>query len=190
MKSRDWGLGSGERRIVAPSLARARTTRLPLCSHSLFPIPHSRISGFTLVELLVVLVIIGLAGTAVVLTAPGGGDTLARDADKLAARLLRAREEAVLAGRGVQVRVSAAGYDYLRQDFDAWRPLHEGPFRPARFADGTRAQLPASGAQAHVTFDFDPIGGNRPQAVVLEHLERRVRIAIDATGEVSVDAVR
>jgi general secretion pathway protein H len=145
--------------------------------------------GFTLVELLVVLVIIGLAGTAVVLTAPGDGDALAREADTLAARLLRAREEAVLAGRGVQVRVTASGYDYVRQDFDAWRPLHDGPFRPARFAAGTRAQVPASGPQAQVTFDFDPIGGNHPQAVVLEHLERRVRIAIDATGEVTVDAV-
>jgi len=147
-------------------------------------------SGFTLVELLVVLVIIGLAGAAVVLTAPGDGDALAREADILAARLLRAREEAVLAGRGVQVRVTASGYDYMRQDFDAWRPLRDGPFRPARFAEGTRAQVSASGPQAHVTFYFDPIGGNHPQAVVLEHLERRTRIAIDATGEVSVDAVR
>lgn len=146
--------------------------------------------GFTLVELLVVLVIVGLAGTAVVLTAPGDGDTLAREADTLAARLLRAREEAVLAGRGVQVRVTSAGYDYMRQDFDQWRPLHEGPFRPARFAEGTRARMPAPGPQAHVTFAFDLIGGNRPQAVVLEHLERRVRVAIDATGEVSVDALR
>lgn len=146
--------------------------------------------GFTLVELLVVLVVIGLAGTAVVLTAPGDGDLLAREAETLAARLLRAREEAVLAGRGVQVRVTRTGYDYARQDFEAWRPLHEGPFRASRFADGTRALVAASGPQARVSFAFDPIGGNRPQAVVLEHMERRVRVSIDATGEVSVDALR
>lgn len=151
---------------------------------------HAGTHGFTLVELLVVLVIIGLAGAAVVLTAPGDGDALAREADMLAARLLRAREEAVLAGRGMQVRVGVAGYDYLRQDFDAWRPLHEGPFGPARFADGTRAQVAASGPQARVTFAFDPVGGNRPQAVVLEHAGRRVRVAIDGSGEVSVNAVR
>lgn len=150
---------------------------------------RSRTSGFTLVELLVVLVVVALAGAAVMLTAPGDGDALAHEADTLAARLLRAREEAVLTGRGVQVRVGTAGYDYVRQDFDAWQPLREGPFRPARFAEGTRARISASSPRAQVTFAFDSIGGNRPQAIVLEHLERRVRVAIDATGEVTVDAV-
>lgn len=149
-----------------------------------------REAGFTLVELLVVLVVIGLAGTAVVLTAPSDGDLLAREAETLAARLRRAREEAVLAGHGVRVRVSTTGYDYVRQDFEAWRPLREGPFRASRFADGTQALVAASGPQARVSFAFDPIGGNRPQAVVLERLKRRVRVSIDGAGEVSVDALR
>src|SRR3546814_2597749 len=48
--------------------------------------------GFTLVELMVVLVIVGLMGAAVVLTAPDDSRTLVREADTFAARLVRSEE--------------------------------------------------------------------------------------------------
>ncbi len=154
------------------------------------PAPALPPHGFTLIELLVVLVIVGLAGAAVVLTAPGDEDRLAREADTLAARLLRAREEAVLGNRAVQVRVSGGGYDFARQDFDAWQPLREGPFRPVRFADGIRARLPSATRQAQVSFRFDPTGGGQAREIVLERFDRSVRVATDDSGEVSVDALR
>src|SRR3546814_6836215 len=55
--------------------------------------------GFTLVELMVVLVIVGLMGAAVVLTAPDDSRTLVREADTFAARLVHAGEEAIQIGR-------------------------------------------------------------------------------------------
>src|SRR3546814_12322448 len=82
-------------------------------------------TGFTLVELMVVLVIVGLMGVAVVLTAPGDANTLAREADTLAARLLRAREEAILTTRPVQVVVDARGYSFERQSFGQWQRPEE-----------------------------------------------------------------
>lgn len=151
--------------------------------------PGPRVSGFTLVELMVVLFVVGLAGAAVVLAAPGSGDRLTHEADALAARLVRAREEAVLGNRAVQVRVTEAGYDFARQDFDAWRPLHEGPFGPVRFGDDVHARMPDATQQAQISFRFDPAGGGQAQDVVLERLDRRVRIALDDGGEVSVDAL-
>src|SRR3546814_1140364 len=60
--------------------------------------------GFTLVELMVVLVIVGLMGAAVVLTAPDDSRTLVREADTFPARLVHAGEEAILTPRVVQVR--------------------------------------------------------------------------------------
>lgn len=164
----------------APAAGRRRRRRARRCP------PR----GFTLVEVLVVLVIVGLAGAAVVLTAPGDERRLQHEAETLAARLLRAREEAVLGNRAVQVRVTGAGYDFARQDFDAWRPLREGPFRAVRFADGVRARMPAATRQAQVSFRFDPTGGSQAREVVLERLDRSVRVAIDDAGEVSVDALR
>ena len=51
-------------------------------------------AGFTLVELLMVVAIIGLAAGAVVLSVPDPRPSVAEDAERFAARLSRAREEA------------------------------------------------------------------------------------------------
>jgi general secretion pathway protein H len=152
--------------------------------------PVATARGVTLVELMVVLFVLGIAATTVVLTAPSGEDGFVREADRLAARLQRAREEAVLGGHAVQVRVTSDGYAFAQQDFEAWRPLHDGPFRPVRFAEGTHARMPAGTRQARISFHFDPTGGSQAQEVVLERLDQRLRIAIDGSGEVSVDDLR
>src|SRR3546814_17464459 len=73
--------------------------------------------GFTLVELMVVLVIVGLMGAAVVLTAPDDSRTLVRQADTFAARLVHAGEAAILTSRVVQVMVDAHGYALARHSF-------------------------------------------------------------------------
>ena len=60
-------------------------------------------AGFTLVELLMVVAIIGLAAGAVVLSVPDPRPSVAEDAERFAARLSRAREEAILSNRPVAV---------------------------------------------------------------------------------------
>jgi len=145
-------------------------------------------AGFTLVELMVVLVIVGLMGVAVVLTAPGDADTLTREADTLAARLLRAQEEAILTTRAVQVVVDTQGYSFERQDFGQWQPLHEGPFEPVAWAEDTTALL--DDRREQVSFRFEPTGGGRETQVLLGRHDRQLRIRVDAAGEVGVDAPR
>jgi general secretion pathway protein H len=147
----------------------------------------ARAAGFTLVELMVVLVILGLAGVAVVLTAPGEGRTLAREADALAARMVRAQEEAILTTRAVQVTVDAAGYAFARQDFGDWQPLDDGPFKPVAWRDGTSL---AGDPEKQVSFRFDPTGGTRGGEVRLHRDGQAVRVAVDASGEVVVDGLR
>ena len=144
--------------------------------------------GFTLVELMVVLVIVGLMGMAVVLTAPGDRDTLARDADTLAARLVHAQEEAILTTRAVQVVVDADGYRFSRQSLGKWQPLDDGPFAPVAWAEGTTAML--AGERGQVSFRFDPTGGGRAERVRLARNGRQFEVAVDAAGEVRVDAPR
>jgi len=146
----------------------------------------ARPAGFTLVELMVVLVILGLAGVAVVLTAPGGGRQLALDADGFAAHLVRAQEEAVLTNRPVQVSADADGYAFARQDLGEWLPLHEGPFQPVAWSDGTVPTLPTG--EARVSFRFDPTGGGRAARIQLRGDDGAVEVSVDDAGGVAVDA--
>ena len=145
---------------------------------------HPRTYGFTLVELMVVLFIVGLMGAAVMLTAPGEGDVLTRDADTLATRLVQAQEEAILGTRAIQVVVDAAGHRVERQDFDRWEVLDDGPFRAVAWTPGTAPAF--EGAADRVTFRFDESGGARVAAVALQRDGRHVRIGVGDDARVHV----
>lgn len=145
--------------------------------------PHT--SGFTLVELMVVLFIVGLMGAAVMLTAPGEGDVLARDADALATRLVRAQEEAILGTRAIQVVVDAAGHRVERQDFDRWEALDDAPFRAVAWTPGTAPAF--DGAAERVTFRFDESGGARVAAVALQRDGQRTRVGVGDDARIHVE---
>ena len=66
--------------------------------------------GFTLVELLVVVAIIGLAGAAVVLAMPDPRGDLRQGAERFAARVSAARDRAVIEALDQVVWVSPSGY--------------------------------------------------------------------------------
>ena len=145
--------------------------------------PHTQ--GFTLVELMVVLFIVGLMGAAVMLTAPGEGDVLARDADALATRLVRAQEEAILGTRAIQVVVDAAGHRVERQDFDRWEALDEAPFQAVAWTPGTAPAF--DGAAERVTFRFDESGGARVAAVALQRDGQRTRVGVGDDARIHVE---
>jgi len=179
---RDRGVRKGRRRSGAAGSMRAADLRT-LAGRRL-----RACRGFTLVELMVVLVIVGLMGVAVVLTAPDDGRTLTREADTLAARLVHANEEAILTMRAVQVTVDAHGYAFAHQDLGQWRPLVQAPFEPVAWAEGTAAMLDHRRAQA--TFRFEPTGGGAEQKVLLARNGQRIEVAMDAAGKVQVHARR
>ena len=146
---------------------------------------HPHTQGFTLVELMVVLFIVGLMGAAVMLTAPGEGDVLARDADALATRLVRAQEEAILGTRAIQVVVDAAGHRVERQDFDRWEALDDAPFQAVAWTPGTAPAF--DGAAERVTFRFDESGGARVAAVALQRDGQRTRVGVGDDARIHVE---
>lgn len=139
--------------------------------------------GFTLVELLMVVAIIGLAAGAVVLTLPDPKPAVAAEAERFASRLVRAREEAILTNRPVAVEAGAAGYAFSTFDGLQWSPLADGPFRAEIWSDG--ATVSPSGLAVRVV--FDPSGVADPTTLTLAREGRSRTISVDGAGEVRVD---
>jgi general secretion pathway protein H len=147
-----------------------------------------RAHGFTLVELLAVLAVVALAGSAVLLTQPDDGQQLLREGERLAARLQHAQEEAILGTRAIEVVAAAEGYRFNRQHFADWEPLRERPFGDIAWEQGTTPRL--SRQLPQVRFDFDPTGIAEPAELVLQRGDASVRVAVDAAGQVRLDALR
>ena len=105
-----------------------------------------RAPGFTLLEVLVVLIIIGIiTSMAVVSTRVLGGDhEMDQEAERLYAVLGQAREDAMLEGRDVALRIDARGYDFLRLDrrTDQWELVADDPLlRERTLPEGLEASL-------------------------------------------------
>jgi general secretion pathway protein H len=125
--------------------------------------------GFTLVELMVVIVIIGLAAAAVVLTMPERGGSVRAEAERFAARAKAARDDAILDARAVTLTIGPAGYDVVRRR----GAVHYD------WVEETRAEL--SGR-----IRFDPTGLAEPAHLTLRRGDRNAAVEISEAGDVQV----
>jgi general secretion pathway protein H len=126
-----------------------------------------RTSGFTLLEVLVVVVIIGIITTmAVVSTRVLGGDhEMDQEARRLAAVLSQAREDAMLEGRDVGLRIDSRGYDFLRYDgrLEQWDLVSDDPLlRERSLPDGLEATLILESRIVRLPLRVPPTERERP----------------------------
>ena len=140
----------------------------------------NREGGFTLIELMVVITIIALASAVVVFAVPDPRGRVVDEAERFAARVHAARDDAVVQGRDVRVRVSAGGYSVERRRRGTWEVLRDKPFRPVEWAAGTGA----SGAEA---ISFDSTGTPASATtLVLTREAARASVSVLANGDIRV----
>lgn len=106
-----------------------------------------RHAGFTLVELLVVLLVMSLVTGLAALAIPHGrDDALRREGDRLAALLDAARMRAASEGMPVAWAPGPAGYTFVRPGPQGWTPVDSPPLAAHRWAwDAGDAPEPAQG---------------------------------------------
>lgn len=84
----------------------------------------ARLRGFTLLELLVVLVIVGITLGAVVLNAnPGQRQLLYNEAQRIALLMQLARDEAIVRNQAIAFESDNSRYRFLIRQGNEWRPL-------------------------------------------------------------------
>jgi general secretion pathway protein H len=109
--------------------------------------PGAQAPGFTLIEVLVVIVILALLAATVTLTLLGsGGDReLTRDAERLRALVAYACERSELSGRPLGVTLVRTGYLFSELDEDGWHRLKDDELRERHWTLPLQATLARDG---------------------------------------------
>ena len=138
--------------------------------------------GFTLVELLVVLVIIGLLSAAVIVGMPDPRGALRGEALRVAARADAARERAMMDNRPVALVLKEGGYGFEWRTGGEWRAMGERPFIEQSWSEGTRASM--QGGESRIV--FDSTGFAEPARLRLVRGKEEAEIEVTDGGRVHV----
>ncbi len=157
---------------------------------------ESSATGFSLIEVIVVVAVIGLASGAVMVAMPGDAAALRPEAERLAARLAHAAHSSILDGVAYGAKVDTQGYSFFRIRDEAWAVIANAPpLVQERWNNKTTASViadadtistdPASPAPNVV---FDPTGVATPFRVIMRHSAAAFVVEGDAFGKIKVGA--
>ena len=151
------------------------------------PIAGHDSAGFTLVELMVVLLIIGLMASVVIFSFPSGDSALQEDAQRFAARTAALRDNAILQSRPMAVQVTPSGYSFLERRKGSWSVLEDKPFVSTNWSSGVRAK---TGEDGPMMISFESTGLPSDQAeLALQGEAQSRRILIAPMGDVKLDGL-
>ncbi|HEY8023982.1 MAG TPA: type II secretion system minor pseudopilin GspH [Burkholderiaceae bacterium] len=148
--------------------------------------------GFTLLELLVVLVIVGITLGMVSFNAmPNGQKSLQNDAQRIALLLQLARDEAIVRNRPVAFEADENHYDFQIRNDTEWQPISDDDLMRAR--EFKRAPItllmtpqPETGKNPlRIVFGREPV--DKPFVLTLTAGDDSVAIHADGIGHFSVE---
>jgi general secretion pathway protein H len=149
--------------------------------------------GFTLIEILVVLVIIGImVGLVSVRMMPDDTALLRTETERLALLLEQTRDQAVVAGEPIGFSVEQGRYHFwLRDAENQWVPLSgDDLLRQRALADGVQVvalQVNQAPLAEGGRLLFLPTGSNEPFTAELALNAAHARIRGDRLGRVSIE---
>ncbi|EKU83941.1 general secretion pathway protein H [Massilia sp. UYP32] len=149
-------------------------------------------SGFTLVELLVVMVIIGITlGLATLNAIPSPRQDLENEARRIALLLQLARDEAIVRNRLVAFEANGERYRFMVRGDTGWEPVtRDDLLRERSFKNPPlRLVLEPSGTggpdMLRITFGREPV--DRPFVLTLASGANAVAIRADGVGHFTVE---
>lgn len=152
---------------------RARS-KSPVTSHSV------RSRGFTLIEMLIVILIIGVAMAMISIGGlPGSREGLRFETERLAHLLLLAREEAQVRGATIRLDIDEARYRFLIRRNGEWRQVLDDPdLRERPWDRPTRVTIDRSDGKRYVEFGRSTV--DIPFSITF--LRDNTRLQIQANG--------
>ena len=160
------------------------------------PVPATRRldRGFTLVELMVVMVIIGITLGLVSLNAiPSQQQALQNEAERIALLLQLARDEAIVRNRQIAFEADPERYRFLVRNEQQWQPvtqddlLRERPFAlaPVLLTLDPPFNTGAGAGAFRITFGREPV--DKPFVLTLSSGATSVAIRADGIGHFFVE---
>lgn len=150
--------------------------------------------GFTLIEIMVVVVIVAVLISAVALSFPPVGNKLLKEnADRFVALMSLAQDEAILQSTELAVEITPNGYSFYQNEGNTWVSFSDAPFSRRQMPKEISTKLLLDG----ISIDFEGRENDQPQIVILSSGEMTpfsytlqfkdksiIEMKVNATGEV------